>query len=507
MNSMTNLTRRQFTQMVAGLSALGLIETQTMANILVDGKRRLGWLANRTAGAEGLWALTKIEGKVPKDLIGTLYRTAPGQKDNHGLTLNHLFDGDAFVSGYSFREGNVTLRARFVDTPQRVEELKAGRMLYAEFGTNPTDLPEGWKPKEGGKNQPSVNIIEWDGRLLGLSEGGHPTAIDPKTLAYQGRWNFHGTLPANMPFTAHPKFDPETGLAYAYGVQRGPGLPLTVYRMELDGRLAKLYAMPQKTYPIIHDMLLAKDHIVFVIPPVYADLRKFSEGKTVADALTYAEKEPTRFVILRKDGQGKTVTIEQPPGFVFHHGNAFERDGKIIVDTLLSPDASILDTLYSWSKDKLPVPAPVKLTRLVLDPAKAQVESKTEIGINEEFPRFDQRLAGRDARYLYTLGSDPKEGSLAFTSLIRHDLHNQTSKKIEAGKGRAISEPVFVPHPGQQSEEKGWLLIQGYDASRDRNYLEIRDAASLDLAARIWTETHFPLGFHGNFTTNNFVTL
>jgi len=510
MISTAHFTRRQFAQLIGGFAALGLIEPRIAAGVLATDKRQLGWLANRTPSAEGAWALTKIEGKVPRELNGTLYRTAPGQKENHGVVMKHLFDGDAFLCGYSFREGKVHLRARFLDTPQRVEELKAKRMLYGEFGTNPPPPPpeqKDWKPLEGGKNQPSVNIIEWDGRLLGLSEGGHPTAIDPVTLGYQGRWNFHGTLPAGVPFTAHPKVDPATGEAYGYGVRRGPGLPLMVYRMERNGKLTQLYALPQKNYPIIHDMMLAKEHIIFVIPPVSADFMQLGRGGTVADALRYADKEPTRFVILSKDGKAKPVTIEQPPGFVFHHGNAFERDGKIIVDTLLSADASVLDLLYSFGKDQLPKTSPNKLVRLVLDPVKGAVESRTELGGGEEFPRFDQRLAGQDARYLYTAETNRGEDSFAFSTLIRHDLHHNTGRRVDAGKTRAIGEPVFIPKAGKVGEDQGWLLIQGYDGPRDENFLEIRDAATLDLAARIWTGIHFPLGFHGNFSNNNFVTL
>jgi carotenoid cleavage dioxygenase-like enzyme len=502
-----SLNRRQFAQLAGAFGLLGLIEPQTAARALTGDRKRLSWLAYRNASAEGAWALTKIEGKLPKELNGTLYRTAPGQKENHGVTLRHLFDGDAYVCGYSFREGKVHLRGRYVDTPPRVEELKAGRMLYGEFGTSAPAPPENWKPAQGGKNQPSVNIIEWDGRLLGLSEGGHPTAIDPVTLAYQSRWNFHGTLPGNNPFTAHPKFDPATGEGYAYGVRQGPGLPLTVYRMERDGKLTQLYALPQKNFPIIHDMLLSKEHIIFVIPPVSADFRKFGPGRTVADALVYAEKEPTRIVLLRKDGKGQPVTVEHPAGFVFHHGNAFERDGKIIIDTFLTSDASILDALYSWSKDQVPKVAPIKFTRLTLDPANAKVESAVEMAPNQEFPRFDSRRAGQDARYLYTLEGAEDDDPFAFTALIRHDLHRKSSKRVEAGRNRTIGEPVFVPHPGKEEEDRGWILMQGYDGPRDENYLEIRHAGTMDFVARVWTGQHFPLGFHGNFSTTSFVSV
>jgi len=56
---------------------------------------------------------------------------------------------------------------------------------------------------------------------------------------------------------------------------------------------------------------------------------------TPADTLKYFAKEPTRFVILRRDASGTPVTSEQPANMVFPHGNAFERQGKLVVDSIL----------------------------------------------------------------------------------------------------------------------------------------------------------------------------
>lgn len=497
----SGMTRRRFAQLLGAAGALGLVEPQILATLLADTPKRLSWLAYRTAGTEGDWSLGKIEGKVPKDLQGTLYRIAPGQKDNRGILLKHLFDGDAFTSAYSFRDGKVFLRARFLDTPQRLEEMKLNRMLYNEFGTQAPPRPADWNPSaKGGKNQPSVNVIHWDNRLLGLSEGGHPTAIDPQTLAFQKRWDFYGTLSPDMSFTAHPKFDPATGLGYGFGVQQGPTMALTVYRMEKDGKLTKLYALPQKGYYMIHDMMLAKEHIIFMVPPVRYNLSIMFSGKSVpADAVQFFEKEPARIIILRKDGKGAPVTIEQPANMVFHHGNAFERDGKIVIDSVLTPDNTILNVLFAWDKDGLPKQTESRLTRFVLDPVKGTVESRTETESAVEFPRFDSRRAGSDARFLYTLEGTNKEDLFAMSNLVRHDLHKGNCKRVEAGKARVYGEPVFVPHPAKDSEERGWILLQGYDATRDKNFLEIRDAETLDFVARAWTESHYPLGFHGNF--------
>jgi carotenoid cleavage dioxygenase-like enzyme len=343
-------------------------------------------------------------------------------------------------------------------------------------------------------------VILWDNRLLGLSEGGHPAAIDPEDLSYQGRWDFYGTLPRDVPFTAHPKIDPQTGEGYAFGIKQGPGSHLTVYRMEANGKLTQLYALPQKGHFMIHDLMLAQEHLIFVIPPVRFDLAVLFSGKaTIAETLRYFENEPTRFLILRRDGKGLPVAIEQPANMVFHQGNAFEREGKIVVDSLLTPDHSVLELLMAWSKDQRPKTSPPQLTRLVLDPFAARVESRTVLGIAQEFPRFDIRKGGDDLRYLYTLESGIPEDLFSSTALVRHDLHRGTGQQVEAGPGRVLGEAVFVPQPGRKGEDHGWLLMQGYDARRDENFLEVRDAGELDFVARVWTAQHFPLGFHGNF--------
>ena len=83
--------------------------------------------------------------------------------------------------------------------------------------------------------------------------------------------------------------------------------------------------------------------------------------------------------------------------------------------------------------------------------------------------------------------------------MTRHDLVAPVAKRIPAGKGRTFGEPVFVPHPGQTAEDRGWLLTLGYDAVRDETFLDVRDAGTMELQARVWTGNHFPLGFHGNF--------
>jgi carotenoid cleavage dioxygenase-like enzyme len=467
-----------------------MIDAPFVAGVL-GSARSLGRLAVQAPGAEGTWSVLKVDGTIPEGLNGDLYRVAPGQKTNHGVELRHYFDGDAFLVKYRLRERKATVSARFVATPERQDETATGRMLYSEFGTLAP------APAKGRKNQPSINVIRWDGRLLALSEGGHPSAIDPDTLTFQEHWDFHGTLPTDVTFTAHPKIDLATGAGYAFGTHRGRDLSLVAFRMELDGTLTQIAAIPQPNFFMVHDMLLGSEHLVFVVPPVHYDLEALWSGRVAAaDSLRYMASEPTRLIVVRKDGKGSPITFEQPACMVFHHGNLAETGDSITFDSLMSPDDSILRYIYEWSAEKPTRPRPTQLTRLSLDLTRRQVTGRTVLGEGLEYPRFDSRMSGEAARHLYTLAD---EQDFAMRALVRYDFDTGTTLRVEARQGHALEEAVFVPRPGKIAEGDGWLLHQGYSADRDETYLDIRDASTLELAARVWTGQHLPIGLHGNF--------
>jgi carotenoid cleavage dioxygenase-like enzyme len=404
------------------------------------------------------------------------------------------------------------LQNRFFASPGRLQELSAGKMLYDEFGTR---APVSDADRRGLKNQPSVNVIEWDSVLLGLSEGGHPTAVNATDFSYIGEWDFHGTLPENVTCSAHPKLDPITGDGYVHGIEQiispsGDSLSyaLKVYRLiKATGGLQELYSIPLPAYSMIHDLTVSQNYLIFMIPSVSFDIQAMIAGTgPIADYLKFAENSPTRILILRRDGTGSPVFLDQPPSTLFHHGNAYEENGSLFYDTMLGPDGSLLNLLAAFSKDKLPVPTQTTLTRFELDiTGTPKLKGRTDLGTYEDFPRFDPRLLGQKARYLYTLEANSNDDPLANIAIIKHDLEKRSELRLGIPARQTWGEPVFVPRPGKggpgdaSSEDQGWILALGYDADADETFLEIRDAETLDFQARVWTGVYFPLGFHGNF--------
>ena len=77
-----------------------------------------------------------IEGQIPPDLQGTVFKNGPGLLDIAGTAIAHPFDGDGMISAISFNHGRVHYRNRFVKTEGYLQEQKAGKPLYrGVFGT------------------------------------------------------------------------------------------------------------------------------------------------------------------------------------------------------------------------------------------------------------------------------------------------------------------------------------------------------------------------------------
>ena len=111
-----------------------------------------------------------VEGEVPEDLRGTLYRNGPNpQFAPRGA--HHWFAGDGMVHGFKIENGKVSYRNRWARTVKWKKEREAGRSLFA--AVNPMDAD----PSVAGIQTDGIantNIIWHAGRLLALEEGHAP---------------------------------------------------------------------------------------------------------------------------------------------------------------------------------------------------------------------------------------------------------------------------------------------------------------------------------------------
>src|SRR5436305_1028486 len=136
----------------------------------------------------------KIQGELPPELNGTLYRNGPNpQFASPGA---HWFVGDGMLHAFHLDQGRASYRNRWVRTAKWQAEHDAGRALFGGFGRKLPGAPAS-VPGDGGVA--NTNIIYHGGRLLALEEGHLPTEIEPATLNTRGSYDYDGRIAG--PFT------------------------------------------------------------------------------------------------------------------------------------------------------------------------------------------------------------------------------------------------------------------------------------------------------------------
>ncbi|MGL5509449.1 MAG: carotenoid oxygenase family protein, partial [Microcoleaceae cyanobacterium] len=185
-----------------------------------------------------------IEGEIPTDLRGTFFRNGPGLLDINGEQIHHPFDGDGMINAFTFDQGKVHYRNRFVQTEGYVAEKKAGKILYR--GLFGTQRPGGWLNNIFDlkkKHIANTNVIYWAGKLLALWEGSEPYSLQPKTLETNGIEYLDGVLKPGQVFSAHPRIEKLANgqdILVNFSV-KPPGLSstITIFEFATDGQVLK----------------------------------------------------------------------------------------------------------------------------------------------------------------------------------------------------------------------------------------------------------------------------
>lgn len=491
-----SFSRRQFAQLSLGLPsvlAFRFVRPELLKQFAPD---RLSFKAYRTTHWEGEKVITDIEGTLPAELNGSFYKIGPGTKEIFGTPLRHFFDGDAYVSKLSFTKGRIELSAKFLANPQRLEEQESGQMLYHEFGTAAPS-----RTQKGRKNQTNINIISWNNHLLALSEGGHPAAFDSEFLNFKEFYDFDGSLPKNVSFSAHPKFDPETGEGFAFGIHQSISRALKVFRMDpVTKQLTELYSIKQKQVHMIHDMAMTKDHLVFLIPPAYFKLSRLVLGREpLSEAIEFDPRLGSRLLVLDKKGQKDPLEITLPSYFTFHHGNAFVEDDVLSLQSFIAVDASLLGLIDKWHAPDLPKVLRPDLCEIKVDLKTKNLLSLTKKLASHDFPVFNSKMIGLKNRYLYAASMERDQDVMAFNKISKFDFQTDKVVSYSMNNSQMCGEPVFIPHPQAETEDLGWLGFLAYDAIRDESFFEILDAQTMKFQTRLWMGEYLPAGFHGQF--------
>lgn len=446
------------------------------------------------------YRIEQIDGVLPKDLTGTLYRIGPGRHQVGRSLLHSVFDGDGMVSRFVLDGSSVHFRNRYVRTPHFEHGSRSDRIRYRGVGTL---IPGGPLANIGRlpANLANTNIVNYDGGLLALWEMGNPHRIDPDSLDTLGAFDFDGKLGFLGAFSAHPKWDPETGDMYNFGLDLLPTPRIRTYRVDRSGTLHPLATVPMLDLVWNHDFALTQRYMVFVLDPLFPDLAKITLAThSFIDSLQFKKSKGTRFLLVPKAG-GRPRIVEHEALLHFHVTNAYD-DGDDVVVELVRFDTRWRDVrtaTNSVNTDSNDLRFPdSRLMRYRITAAGNVIEEEIT-SRSVEFPQYDWRLSTRRHRYSYLAGKSANASVYDSIVKVDHDTGATTSCEFDLG---SVGEPLFVPRTRDAGEDDGWLLFLNHDLNENRSQLVILDARDVErgVLAAAWLGHHVPWGFHGTFS-------
>jgi len=463
-----------------------------------------------TVAEESDQDLTIVEGEIPGDLRGVLYRNGSGRMERAGVFYGHPFDGDGMVSRFAFTHLGIHYRNRFVRTRGYVEEEIAGRILYRNFGTN---IPGGILKnlfRVRFKNAANTSVIHHGGSLLALWEGGPPHRLDPETLDTLGVHDFNGALADPDPvmrllrgrelaFSAHPKVDPTSGDLYNFGVAMGLKPELKLYRVDRKGRMDPSTGVELDALGFLHDFAWTPNWRVFLFGPLTFDVPSMLLGlKPPIACASFAPARSTQLILIPRDG-GVPVRFYTGPCFVFHFCNAFEDgSGRILADGLRYerfPDVAPFQDLPRTGFGDFPR---MTATRFVLDPKKGTVTEEKLSDHPGELPRIHPQRVGRPYRFFW-MSATPIEWRGPYLSGVCKVDTEKRNTVFRDFAPHLTSEPMFVPRMGSDREDDGWVLVTLFRDDERITDLLVLSAEDLSTICRARLPHHESPGFHGTW--------
>jgi carotenoid cleavage dioxygenase len=446
-----------------------------------------------------------VEGEVPADLSGTLYRNGPNQRFKPRGDY-HLFAGDGMVHAFHIANGKVDYVNRWVRTAKfRIEEREGRAVVNA---MNPFDCEPEYSDfvlvdKEGLAN---TALVWHGGRLLAMEEGHLPHELDPLTLDSIGPWNFRGKLHTAM--TAHPKVDPATGemVFFAY-MATGPfASDLAVHKVNAEGVLTESIILPTPYSSMVHDFVITENYILIPVMPISGSLERAMEG---GPPFAWEPEKGVHIGLLpRHGGTAEDIRwLEMDVAFTFHFMNAFDRDGVISVDCCQMEHAPLFPTADGGSTGK----TEPKLTRWTIDlnQESPRVTFEAIDEFQSEFPQCDPRYVGRPYRHGwytstdYGLASDLEMNESLFNVIGHYDHETRAEDRYSCGQS-LVSEALFVPKSADAAEGEGYVLSVATSFETRLSSLLIFDSLNISAGpvAKVHLSHRVPAGFHGHWRPN-----
>jgi carotenoid cleavage dioxygenase-like enzyme len=438
--------------------------------------------------------LPVLKGSIPKDLNGVYMRAGPNPRFAPNGRY-HPFDGDGMVHAAEFRNGQLTVRNRWVRTEAFKQEEAAGQATH--WGIRETLIGRDDKPL---KDSANTDLVGHAGKALALwYMSGDAYEIDPLTLETLGKQQ--AIAGSGGKISAHAKADEITGelMYFDYG-NEPPYMHYGV--LGPDGQLKHHVPIPLPGPRLPHDMAVTEHFSIVHDLPLFHNEEAMKLGRHKVE---FHPDLPTRFGVIPRYGQTAEVRwFNFTPCFLYHVVNAWEEGDEIVMVACRympakRPDGSIDAQRTARNVAELLMTARLWEWRMNLKTGQG-TERCLDADHNIEFPSYNARLTGRRTHFGYLI--DHHDTRILQWNGIRKVCLN-TGATLSAWADDAqhswYSEPWFAQADNAATEDHGYVIAFQFNELTKQASLDIFDARDLGQGpvAQVALPRHVPTGFHG----------
>jgi len=425
----------------------------------------------------------EVEGELPRDLVGTLYRNGPALFEVGGVRYDHLFEGDGGITALRLDGGHAFGAHRILETPGLAQERAEGRAIFGTSVPWHRRIANTYRGRH--KNVANTSVLSHQGALYALWEAGKPTRIDGDTLALVGEDTLGGVVQGA--FSAHPHAVPARRTTYNFGVKLGRVNQLTAYALPWEGEARVLGEVALRHPVMLHDFVATERHLVWFVSPIKLDLARFALGLATFDRLfRWDASLATEVIVMPIDAPSEVRRFEVPAFFQWHFANAFEREGEIVVDYVRYAN---MDSFHEIGRTAA---AKGALHRAVIDAHGLRSEETSSLAC--EFPLVHPAFEGTQSTATW-VSLQGETGGIA-------RIRGKEERAFFFDEGTLASEAVVIPKPGApRSEDDVYVAALVMDGASQRSFFAVWDGPRFQDGpiAKAWFDHPVPITFHGKW--------
>ena len=457
-----------------------------------------------TTGTELNLETLPVQGKLPVWLTGDLIRNGPGTFTVGNDHFRHWFDGLAMLHRFSFHSGSISYRNRFLDCDAYREAMKENRIKYSEFATDPDfSFLDTLKAifQSPMTDSAKVNVAKINEKVLALSETSKQVQFDPITLKSIAGFNYDSRVNRHVT-TVHPQFDRTNNSQYNITTRFNRVSRYRILRIGESRQPTLEAAIPAKEVSYMHSFGISPNYFILTeFPFLVNPLKILFSNKPFIENYRWKPERGTRIYLVNRKNGSLEKTLVTDPFFAFHHVNAFERDGHLMMDIVCYPDVDVIPSFYLERIREENKPLPVgEFRRYTINLADHSIRYDVLGKEGLELPRYDEgelNMSGQ-YRYVYGVGVSKKNPQSFYNQLVKLDTQSG-SNLTWYREGLYPGEAVFIGRPGRTAEDEGVVVSVVLDEGKENSFLLVLDAKNFAELARAEVPHLILFGYHGCF--------